>query len=190
MPTTSNTIANRAINLIGNNQTAITGEYPNFDGSAAGLASNTLYAGVVQTVGRTFGFDFSRNIATLALSGNPTTPVGWVYEYLYPTNGIQVRQIMPSVQTDLNDPLPSNWSEGNILVSGLVKKVIWTNIQNALAVITNQPQEDLWDSLFAEEVVRLLASELAMAVSGKPDVAKDNLESSAAFGKVAVTRDS
>ena len=55
------------------------------------------------------------------------------------------------------------------------------NQQNALAVVNNAPTEATWDPLFREAVARLLASELADALAGKPDTAERFLQSAAAF---------
>ena len=65
-----------------------------------------------------------------------------------------------------------------------------TNVAGAQAVFTNQPPESTWDALFVEAVVRLLASELAMATAGKPDTAKDTLQQAAQFEKLGEGRDS
>lgn len=276
-------IVNRAIQLIGgfNNNQAITGSPPLFDRTTIGVAAGTVYNAVVQTIARKFGYDFSRNIATLGLTGG-TAPLNYAYEYFYPTNGIQVRQLVPPTFADANNPTPIRSTIGNVVapfsaatgsinfvstnpvandtitlngnvftfasggvtptnfkfliggglantlanmlnllppngynstpsltvttystnVNSLLityntlgpsgnaytlaasratvsaatltgganaqQKVIWTNLQNALASFTNQPVENTWDALFTEEVVRLLASELALAVPGKP----------------------
>lgn len=279
---TSADIVNRAVQFVGgfNNQKPVTGSPPSFDGSVVGIAAGQLYNGVVQTVGRQFGWDFSRRIAALALTIN-VPPLGFSYEYLYPTNGIQVRQLVPPTFTDPNDPRPVQWSVGNtdvpttaatgsvafasnplnndtVTLNGVVftfvsgtpsgnqvqiggttaftieslaaalnasvnpsltvatyvrtggpstaslnvtydtlgtvgnaytlaasagtpsaatltggtttqQKVIWTNLQNATATFTNQPGESIWDALFTESVVRLLASELDLATAGNPD---------------------
>jgi hypothetical protein len=189
MPLTSNDIVNAALQQIGNNQQAVSGQAPTFDSSVPGKAAQLLYPRCVQTAARQFGWDFSRNTAGLTLSGN-SAPLGWLYEYLYPTNGIQVRQILPPSIDDPNDPLPQNWSVGNTLVSNVSKKVIWSNTQNAVATFTNQPLEDTWDPLFVEAVIRLLASEFAMAIAGKPDTASSMLQSAGQFEKIGESRDS
>lgn len=186
---TSTDIVNAAISQMGDNQPPVTGVAPNFDNSTAGKAAKSLYTRCVQTVARQFGWDFSRNTAALVPTGNPA-PFPWADEYLYPTNGIQVRQIMPPSLVDPNDPLPLNWSVANVLVNGVPKKVVQCNQANALAVFTNQPPEDLWDPGFVEAVVRLLASEFAVALAGKPDTAQFLLESGAKFTSIAETRDS
>ncbi len=189
MAVTSNDIANQAIQLIGANQPLVTGVAPAFDNSTAGIALQSLYAPCVQTVGRQFGWDFSRKTAILVLSGN-VAPVPYLYEYLYPTNGIQVRQVMPETILDINNPLPVNWAVGNVTVGAAQAKVIWTNLLNAQAVFSNTPSEALWDPLFRESVVRLLASELAVAISGRLDTARDLLGSEQVFEQLGEGRDS
>lgn len=300
--TTPADIVNRAIQLTGgfNNLGAVTGSPPTFDSTPYGQAAGILYTSVVQTVGRQFGWDFSRNVAALTLTGE-AAPLGYAFEYLYPTNGIQVRQLVPEDFDDPNDPLPILWTVGNatgnstaasgyisfsanpsngdtITLNGAVftfvtsgatptnfqsniggnvaatlallvamlppngytgiaaltvadyaratprltitygelgvvgntytlaasvgtvsgatltggavasQKVIWTDLEDAIAVFSNQPPVDTWDPLFTEAVVRLLASELAMAVSSKPDSAKMALEQSVGFESAGETR--
>jgi hypothetical protein len=188
MPVTSNDIANRAILMVGDNQPPVTGVAPTFDDSTAGQALQYLYAPCVAMVQRQFEWDASRNTVSLTLSGN-AAPAGWIYEYLYPTNGIEVWQLQPATLGDPNNPLPQNWIVANALVSGTQRKVIQSNLINAVAIYNNNPSEDTWDSLFSESVVRLLASELAIAIAGKPETSQLGLESGSAFLNVAKGRD-
>ena len=189
MPVTSNDVANQAIQFIGDNAGPfVTGQYPTFDNSTSGMALQKLYGAVVQTVGRQHGWDMARNTIALTLSGN-TAPFPWTYEYLYPTNGIEVWQLMPTAVSDLNNPLPTDWVVANAVVTGQQQRVIETSLINALAVYNNNPNENTWDSLFREAVVRLLASELASALFGKPDVAQNYLESGGAFENIGEARD-
>lgn len=185
--TTATDIVNEAIQLIGDNQPLVTGVAPTFDSSPAGIAAAQLYVPTVQAVGRRFGFDFSRNIATLVLSGN-SAPWPWEFEYLYPTNGIEIRQVSPPTLADPSNPLPVNWEIGNTIVSSNPTKVIWCNLADAMARITNTPPESLWDPLYRDSVVRLLSSALAMAVAGRPDTARDMLESYGAVEQIAQQR--
>jgi len=167
----------------------VTGQAPNFAGNiAAAAALNSLYGQCVQTVAKQGMWDFTRNVATLSLSGN-AAPFFWTYEYLYPTYAVEVWQIVPPTLTDQNNPLPQNWDIGNTLVNNVQTKVIWCNLQNAQAIVDNAPQESTWDVLFLEAVVRLLASELSMALFGKPDSAQSYLESGAAFEQIGEDRE-
>lgn len=188
MPVTPVDIVNQAIFLIGNNQGPVTGNAPNFDSTPAGVAAAKLYAPCVQTIGRQFGWDFARTLVVLTPSGN-TAPFPWLQEYLYPTNGIQVWQVVPGTVDDLNNPLPTNWVVANVAVSGVQTKVIQTNAVGALAIYNNNPGPDVWDPGFREAVVRLLASEMAMALGGKPDTAAAMLDSANAFEQAAEGRE-
>lgn len=185
---TSQDIANQALLMVGGNQPLITGQAPNFDDSTAGKAVAKLYAPCVATVARQFGWDFGRSLVALSVTGN-TAPVGWTYEYVYPSNGVQLWQLQPSIEVDPNNPLPVNWSVGNVEVSGIQTKVIWSNLPNATATYNNNPTEATWDAGFREAVVRLLASELAMALEGKPDVVELMLQSAAAMETQAEGRE-
>lgn len=190
MPVTSNDIVNQALMYMGGNQPPVTGTAPNFDDSPSGKAAKQFYTPVVQSVGRTFEWDMARNQVALTLTANVSNPPLWAFEYLYPPNGIDVWQILNSTQADLNNPLPSNFVVGNTLVASVQKKVIWTDVANALAIYNNSPTEGVWDSLFRESVVRLLASVMSMALAGRPDSAQSYLESYGAFEQIGEGRDS
>lgn len=180
-------IVNQAILYLGNNQAAVTGSYPNFDNSPAGVAAKNLYGPCVQTVMRQYGWDFGRANDTLTASGN-TAPFPWSHEYLYPDDGIEIRQVLPASLTDTNNPTPILWTVGNVDVAAVPTKVIWTNEASAKVVYSNFPPPSTWDAGFREAVVRLLASEMAMAVSGKPDTSEKLTESAGAFEGAAETR--
>jgi hypothetical protein len=186
MAADSNDIANQAIMVMGDNQPPVTGKYPTFDNSTAGLALQKLYGAVVRTVARQFGWDFARQTVALALSGN-VAPLGWLFEYLYP-GIVELWQIQPGTITDANNPLPQNWSVGNVLVAGLPTKVIWSNLANAVGTYNSNPSEAVWDPLFREAVVRLLASELSMAIGGRPDLGQALLETGGAFESIGEGR--
>lgn len=185
MPTTSTEVANRAIQMMGDNQPPVTGVAPNFDSSTAGIALRSLYAPCVRTVARQFEWDFGRKVDSLVLTAN--TPAMFTFEYAYPANAVQVWQIR-SPTADPYNPVPENFIVGNNVVNGSTVRVIQTNVANAQAIYDSNPPESAWDDLFAEAVVRLLASELAIALAGKPDVAQVLLQSGAAFEAIAEQR--
>jgi len=185
---TSNDIANQALQLMGGNQPPVTGLAPTFDNSTAGIALQKLYAPCVATIAKQFEWPFVRSTVNLSLSGN-TAPPPWTVEYVYPASAVEVWQLIPGTVLDANNPLPQNWSIGNSLVNGTQTKVIQTTIANAKAVVNNNPSENTWDVLFREAVVRLLASELSVALAGKPETSKLYLESGGVFTNLAETRD-
>lgn len=110
-------VVNRALQFVGglNNFGAVTGTPPNFDNTQQGKAAGILYYGVVQTVMRQFGWDFARNYKTLSLTAN-SAPLGYLYEYLYPVDVVQLHQLLASATpVDFNNPAPVRWTVGNAL---------------------------------------------------------------------------
>lgn len=186
MTVTSNDVANAALQLSGDNAPSVSGNDPTWDQSTAGVALQKLYSFCVQTVARQFGWDFARNLFTLVSTGN-TPPVGWAFEYAYP-GVVEVWQLVPTTIPDANNPIPINWSVGNVLVAAVQTKVIWTNQVAAKAYYNNNPTENVWDPLFREAVVRLLGSELSIALNGRPDTAEGLLNSGAAFENIGEMR--
>jgi hypothetical protein len=89
---------------------------------------------------------------------------------------------------DKNNPAPIEWTVANVLVATTPTKVIWSNQITASVVYSNFPPPSVWDVGFREAVVRLLASELAMAIAGKPDTSEKTLESAGAFEGAAEGR--
>jgi hypothetical protein len=189
MTVSSADIVNEALQLFGDDGPPVTGVAPNFDSSAAGKAAAKVYVSTVATVARQFSWDFSRQNITLVLTGN-TAPFPWSYEYIYPSNCVQIWQLAPASLSDTNDPQPVSWAVGNAVVSGTQSRVIWTNMQAAFAICNGNPAESTWDSLFRETVTRLLASKLSMALAGKPDVSQSLLETTGAFQGIGTERDS
>jgi hypothetical protein len=186
--TDSNSVANAALQLIGDNMPPVQGFAPTFDNSTAGIALQKLYSFCVNTVARQFGWDFARNVVALALSGN-VAPMGWGFEYVYPSSGVEVWQLTPPFPlTDPNNPLPVHWDVGNAIVAGTQTKVIWADQATASAVYNNAPSESTWDPLFREAVERLLASEVSMALFGRPDSAEAYLNSGAAMEQIGESR--
>jgi hypothetical protein len=183
-------IVNRATVLMGgfNSNVPITGVPPTFDGTPLGLAAGAAYGGVVQTIGKSWGWDFERSIATLVPSGG-TPPMWWSAEYLYPTNGIEIRQVVLPTMTDPNNAVPVRWTVGNSTVAGITSRIIWCNISGALAVITSTPPEGAWDAGFTEQVIRLLASEMAMGVAGRPETGQLEYERSNNSGQAFQRRE-
>ncbi len=188
MTANSTSIVNEALQLIGDDGPAVTGVWPNFDGSTNGNIAMTIYGPAVQAAMRAHNYDFARTVVTLALSGN-VAPLGWAYEYIYPASAIQLWQVTPTFPlADPNDPLPTRWNVGTAVVNTAQTKVIWSDTQSAEAVINGGPPESTWDASFRAAVVRLLAAEFAMAGAGKPDVAQGYLESFSAFDALADRR--
>lgn len=295
--TTPADIVNQAVQLVAgyDNQSPVTGSPPYFDQSVVGLAAGIIYNNVVQAVTRQLAPEFARTVTTdLELSAN-TPPLGFNYEYLYPTDGAQLLQVIPATFADENDPRPVDWTVGNAVVpyttatgtitfpsnptngshlllngvswefvsgspvgnqtqiggtlaftiatlvnnlndsvdpdlsvatysqtangemtitygtpgpagnaytlsadspyevsaatllggSDTELKVIWANEADAQAVYTSQPNEGIWDALFTQTVIRMLASELQMALAARPETSEAQLKGAMAFAQGA-----
>lgn len=171
--TTAASVVNQALQEIAA-QATVTGVNPAFDGSAAGNAAGILYTPCVNLLLREQDWEFSRKTVALTTSG--TTPVyPWTNGYLYPTDCVRIRSVVPATW-DANDPQPVRWSEGVQTIGGVATRVIFCDVATAsLTYSTNAVTEDDWDSMFQEAMVRLLGSELAMALGGRPDFSRVKL---------------
>lgn len=191
MAVTTADIVNQALLYMGGNQAPVSGNWPNFvetgDAKAAAQAANKLYGACVATVGRQFEWDFARFTDALELSGN-TAPYPWTLEYVFPAEAIQVWQVFPSEEDDPFDPLPVNFTVANAVVDGNQVRVIHTDLADAMAVYNNNPNPNTFDAGFREALVRLLASELAIAIGGKPDTSSVLLQSATAMEGAAIQR--
>ncbi len=203
--TISADIVNRSIMLIGDNQPLITGSgnYPNptFDSSPAGVAASQLYVDAINTMAREHGYDAFRKTAALVLTGT-VAPFPWSFAYQYPIDCVELNQIIPGSvlpapgnlapawTLDNNDPRPTRWNVANLVLTqtGLIAKVILSNDAGALAVYSSMPNENLWDAGFTHVVVRFLASELAMAIAGRPETSQGQLAATGQFSGVAQSR--
>ncbi len=161
------------------------------DGSPSARAANVVYVPTVQLMLRELDPDFARFTAALVLSGAATPVVPWAYEYLYPADCVRLRNVRPpgsgtGALADPYNPTPIRSNVAFDIIGAVPTKVILTNQQNALAVYTTSAVVEAdWDSVFSDAVVRRLANPLAMALSGRPDFAKEILEQSARMATTA-----
>lgn len=181
---TQNNVIDQALSLIASQATVEQAPY-------LLTAANIVYAPVVQLMLRELDPDFARYTAALVLSGAGTPVVPWPYEYLYPTDCLRLRQVRPPATgpgsaTDLNDPQPIRANVAFDIIATVATKVILTEQQNAVAVYTtSKVTEAQWDSVFTDAVARRLANPLAMALSGRPDFAREILMQSAQMAHTA-----
>lgn len=157
------------------------------DNSPAANAAQVVYGPTVNLLLRELDPDFARFTAALVASGAATPVPPWAYEYLYPSDALRLRQVRPAVGSyDPSDPQPVRANVAFDLIATVPTKVILTNQVSALAVYTtSQVTEAQWDSVFTDAVIRRLANPLAMALSGRPDFAKEILQQSAQMAQTA-----
>jgi hypothetical protein len=193
--TTSTDIVNRSLQQIAA-QATVTGFNPTFDGSAAGNAAGILYTPVVKTLLRSQDWEFARRewIGTTVPPSLPPIIQPWQFIYLYPADCERLLQVFPAAPSAF-DPQPVRWSVAEIVVTaGLgtapAKAILTNQAAAALTYTSNSILEDQWDSIFAESVVRLLASELAMALGGRPDFSEKMLATAGQLASSGAGKDS
>lgn len=194
MGTTQLAICNTALELIKSQDLITGGSYPNFVGTPPVVsAANVLYGPVRDLLLREINPEFGRITIAGSLVAGVSAIVPWTYEYLYPADGLRVRQVRPPASgegalADPNERLPVTGAVAfdNRTGPGPNAKVVLTNQQNALIVYTsNLPPESSWDPDFAEAMARRMSNYFAMAIAGRPDFARELLEEAERYTSLA-----
>lgn len=176
-------IVNQSLEMIGA-QTRITALT---DGSLAANAAQVLFQPTVNVVMREVDPAFARRTAALALSAAVTPVTPWAFEYLYPSDCLRMRQVRPAAGGyNVDDPQPVRASVAVDVIAAVPTKVILTDQANALIVYTSSiPTVAEWDSGFTEAVVRRLANPLALALAGRPDMARELLDEAERYSQLS-----
>ena len=159
----------------------------NFDGSPNGVYAAQLYTGAVQMLLRQQDYEFSRTFVPL-VPAVVLTPPGWLNGFVYPAQALRIRQVLPPGSFDITDPQPVRWDVG---FDG-TQQVIWTSVAttDGAIITTSAVTEAMWDSMFTEQMVRYLGSQLAIPVAGRPDFSEKMLDWSGKIGGADMDRDS
>jgi len=166
------------------------------DGSVPANACATLFSFVFQELARIARWGCLKKQTTLTLiqaaQGTPENPTGtslplpqqpWLYAYLYPSDCLLMREILPplitsgtgQLQTSLSNSVTPN-IPGQFQIpyatgystdsSGNALEVVLTNQESAVANYTvDQENPASWDSLFTSAYVASLAAYLVPALS-------------------------
>lgn len=137
-----------------------------FEGSDQAKAALDIYGQTRDELLRLEDYDFSEKISAAVLSGN-NAPAPWLYQYIYPTDCVRIRDMYGSAYlADTNDPLPNLYSRAIDIVNGTQTDVVNANISPATLVYTEQvTNPQLWDSGFTEALIASLARRLAMLLA-------------------------
>ena len=161
------------------------------DGSNESNVLSLLYDPVRQGVLRAAYWNFARKQASLtqlksAQDTNTTCPQPWQYEYAFPSDCLRMRYLQPLLlntgTTNANvipsgsymaPPWPVNQAIQFLVANDVPYsatapiRVILTNVPNAIAVYTNDITDpNMFDSNFLDAFVYVLASRLALNLSG------------------------
>lgn len=188
-------IANRALLAVG--ARAQISSFSPSDGSDEANAISVLWTPTFESLGRAAHWNCFRNQVSLSLiaaaQGTPENPTGtayplpnqpWLYAYMYPSDCLDMRYIVPSFPANMGGTTPQttiNNGAGSFIptgeqipysvsyaadTNGAPIIIILTNQSQAMAVYTiNQPNPAAWDSLFQSAMVASLAVYLVPALS-------------------------
>lgn len=188
-------IANRSLLAVGA-RTQISSLNPS-DGSEEGNAVSTLWQSTFEQLARAAQWGCLRKQQTLSLlqaaQGTPENPTGgslpvpptpWLYTYVYPTDCLAVRYVVPSFPANEGGSTPPttiNNAAGTWLPTGgqipftigveytvnnSPYKVIYSNQDQAQIVYTvSEANPIIWDSLFEQAMVATLGAFLVPALS-------------------------
>ena len=160
-----------------------------YDGSKASRAALEIYGQTRDELLDSDDWPFARRTVALGLlkgpppagGYNPITPwttaypkPGWLYEYTYPADCLEFNAVIapPTFMFDL-DPQPAVWRVDNDSAYTPARKVLLTNIKNAMGVYTAQVVDiDTWEPGFIAVLVKNLKAKLAVALGGNLDTEK------------------
>lgn len=111
-------------------------------------------------------WNFATKRVVLALL--PDTQSNWAYAYAYPADVLRVRDlVLPGMRF-----VPHDWRPAYEVANVNSARAILTDLADAEAVYTARVENpNLFTSQFVSTLAYLLASRIAMPLTGKPDVA-------------------
>ena len=151
------------------------------DGSAEATYINLLYGPIRDFLLVDGDYDFSLTHVGLVA----VTPVvfPWKFAYEYPEEALRIRQLVPKLYDPL-DPRPMEWN-----VTAGTGHFIYASEAVERALITFRAAEDIWDGMFRQSFVRMLASALAFALENRIEASKVKLDEALGFAGIAKLRD-
>lgn len=211
MPVSSDTlIANLALSAIGNRSTIVSMS----ENSAEAQACSLHYTNVRDELLREAHWNFARKQLNLALLNDSTqnqpVPQPWVYEYAYPNDCLQIRELLPLIPTQqVNSAIfgfPNNGITNTFgalnsnpvikfivstdTINGNTQTVILTNQPSAVAVYTYEvTNPSFFDPSFVYAFAGRLAARISIALNGDKKLVEMALQESEAIIAKAKARD-
>jgi len=153
------------------------------DGSAEATYINLLYGPIRDFLLTDGDYDFSLVATELVPITVPPAPP-WLYGYVYPEDALRIRQLFPKDYEPL-DPHPIEWT----ISSTLGVRQISTRAEAVQVHYTRAVSEGLWDAMYRQAFVRMLASALAFALENRIEASKVKLDEALGFAGIAKVRD-
>lgn len=187
MANTKTSVFNDALNNLGVGGVTIDTEV-----SVAAQLLSSNYDACRQEVLSQLDWPFATVVKPLVLSGNYTPPPDWLFAYTYPTQALAVwkvynaaiifspQLIEQSVIVPYAPPISNILSYqkygepfNRVLDPDGQQQIILTNCQSAYARMTyDLPDPGMWDTHFTKVMAWYLASEVAMDLTGRDDLAE------------------
>lgn len=153
------------------------------DGGPAATAFLQVYGQTRDDLLRNFDYDFALRMVTGTLLKSapvggyfppnlwdPTVnpPIGWLYEYAFPSDALKIRNIKPQPAFNVNaNPLPVDWTEYNDNNYTPTRRTILTNTPSAIIAYTGRITDPtVWDVAFTEALAAALARRVGPSLVG------------------------
>lgn len=171
-------LVNEALAQIGDrsNLTTLVGTLPQQ------IYANLLYGPIRDFLLAEGDYGFSGTTVVASATTGAVSP--WSFAYTYPADGLRIRQLIPASFVAL-DPRPVEWA----VVDSAGTRKIFVRETMSFVIYTRAVSEALWEPLFAESFVRMLASALQYALKNSAEGSKLKLDEALSFVGVASLRD-
>jgi len=181
--TTNIDLTNRALAQIGTRSRITAFD----DGSAEGLYAGLLYGGLRDFLLREGDYEFATQAIGPVLVQPPFAP--WYYTYALPVDCVRVRQVVALDYNEM-DPKPVEFNIVHHPYSTPPQKVVAMRVQMGLLVyVASAVPETVWDSMFTEAFVRMLASSLVFALENGAAMSQAKLQEAINFAGLASLKD-
>lgn len=142
-----------------------------FDGSEQSKVFLDIYGQTRDQLLRQSMWGFAEFDAPAVIAAG-TPPFNWAFQYDYPSDCIQVRNLI-NPNGDPNNPTPSLWKVATLTVAGSETKVVLSQVPNATIIYTRQITNPLiWDTGFTQALIVDLALAVDLALVQSPDLLK------------------
>lgn len=132
-------------------------------------ACKLFYEPTRREILREFPWGFAHRIERLAVVDRDVP--GWAYAYAYPDKCLKVNKIAAQVPHD------GHYEPFDIINIGTGTKVVATDLENAYADFIWDVQDPaLFDDVFVQAFAHLLASKMAMRLTGNPQVSQQEYQ--------------
>ena len=155
------------------------------DGSAEATYINLLYGPIRDFLLVDGDYDWSM-VSLVSPVDQPGVPQPWLFSYECPTDALRIRQLIPGA-FDRLDPHPIEWNV--IYHQGGTRSILTSFAVGEMLYTASAIPEAVWDPMFRQSFVRMLASALAFALENRIEASKVKLDEALGFAGITKLRD-